>query len=98
MPNKQAIGRGRFHPGLLQNPVKDLALRFCAGLRAGILLGFPGLELPEQRFLVGFAELSCSRALLEEFIEPVARHRLDAVLVKPYLGGGQALPVGKRSG
>ena len=30
-----------------------LLRRACAGLRLGVLLGFPGLELLEQRFLVG---------------------------------------------
>ena len=65
-------------------------------------LSLPGLELFEQRFLcrrlrLAAAGWSCGRGLsrmtpplagrLQKFLEAVACDRLDAVLIKPLLGG-----------
>src|ERR1035437_8378861 len=63
-----------------------------------ILLGLPRLELLEQGFLLGVGGQLTRRPriLLEEFVHPDARYRLDSVAVKPLLGGGEVSPVLKR--
>ena len=71
--------------------------RCCRGLGVGVLFGLPGLELFEQRFLVGFGRhLSGHRALLEEIVKPAAADRLDPVRIEPLLGIWQALPASQR--
>src|SRR6267142_3564673 len=68
-------------------------LRLCPG----VLLGLPGLELLEQRFLLGIRLHFCTRrSLPQELLKPVARDGLDPVLIKPQLCGREALPVGER--
>src|SRR5713226_7564066 len=66
-------------------------------LRPCVLLGLPGLELLEQRFLLGIRLHFCTRrSLPQELLKPVARDGLDPVLIKPLLCGREALPVGER--
>src|SRR6202166_1404487 len=66
-------------------------------LRPCVLLGLPGLELLEQRVLVGIGRQLSGRAILfEEFVEPDARDRLASTAVGPLLGRREALPVLQR--
>src|SRR5258705_13441701 len=60
-------------------------------LRPCVLLGLPGLELLEQRFLLGIRLHFCTRrSLPQELLKPVARDGLDPVLIKPQLRGRKA--------
>src|ERR1700722_9075222 len=76
-----------------------LRSRLCRHRRlgAGVLLRLPGLELLEQRFLVGVRRhFSGRRTLLQEIVKPAAGNGLDAVRIKPLLGIWQALPASER--
>src|ERR1700759_332765 len=71
--------------------------RCGTNLGLGVLFGLPALELLEQRILVGFGlNLARGLVLLEEFLEFIATDRVDVVLVKPSLGGREALPAVER--
>lgn len=72
---------------------------FRLNLRPRVSLGFPGLELLEQRLAVGVGLDGGGRrrALFQEFIEPGTRHRFDVVGLQPLLGDRQALPIGADS-
>src|SRR6266567_4657906 len=63
-----------------------------------ISLGLPGLELLEQRFLVGLrlCFCRCRRILLQERVKPVAGDGLEIIPVQPLLGGRQAVPPRER--
>src|SRR5258705_9532068 len=55
-------------------------------LRPGVLLGLPGLELLEQRFLLGIRLHFCTRrSLPQELFKLVAGDGLDPVLIEPLL-------------
>src|ERR1700722_3273423 len=59
---------------------RRLSLCLCPG----ILLGFPGFVLPEQRFRVGVSRQTAGRStLLQECVERVAPAGLEAVLIEP---------------
>src|ERR1700730_2961472 len=91
--NRIMIASVRFQHDLFGKPVPTfpdhaLALfwrRLSLSLCPGILLGFPGFVLPEQRFLVGISrQPPASRsALLQDFAKRFARSRLGAVLMEP---------------
>src|SRR6266404_8024049 len=77
----------------------DWHWRLHLRLRPCVLLGLPGLELLEQRFLLGIRLHFCTRrSLPQELLKPVARDGLDPVLIKPRLSGREALPAGERRG
>ena len=79
-----------------------LRFRFCwrrrsGCLGAGVLIGLPGLELLEQRFLVGVGrQLAGRRGLLEEIVKLAAGERFDPVGIEPLLGRRQSRPAGQR--
>src|SRR5882757_11532589 len=80
---KQQLERGddskKGHHGLARRlRLGDASLR----LRPRVLLGFPRLELLEQRLAVGFGLRlgGRSRALFQKVLEPGARHRFDVVV------------------
>ena len=55
------------------------------GLGASVLLGFPGLELLEQRFPVGIGrQFPDRRALLQEIVEAAAGYGFDPVAIEPF--------------
>ena len=65
---------------------RTCALAFCSASQAWNCLNSASLS-------ASAGQLCRRRILLQEFVEPVARDRLDAVLIEPLLGGRKALPV-----